>query len=101
MRKRTQSKQIDHHHLAVVVPAIGEKSDLRSPTVRQQRRVLRQPAPINAVKDLIGQQTDLGMFLEVLAAGENSAEQDGGVNRRNLGIPHSLAGVNVGEMVEE
>src|ERR1700722_5291102 len=40
-------------------------------------------------------------MLEVLPAGKNSAEQDGGVDRGNLGIPDSFAGVKVGKVVEE
>ena len=39
--------------------------------------------------------------LEVLPAGKNSAEQNGRVDGRDFGIPHPLAGVDVGEVIEE
>src|ERR1700721_2248153 len=41
------------------------------------------------------------MFLKVLPASQNSAEQDRGVDGRDFGIPHALAGVDVGEVIEE
>src|ERR1700690_2281702 len=40
-------------------------------------------------------------MLEVLPAGENSTKQDGRVDRRDFGVPHSFARVNVGEVIEE
>src|ERR1035437_2222529 len=101
MGKRSQSQEIDHHHLAVVVPSIGQKAEFGSPPMRQQRGVLGQPTPINPVKDLVSQKTDFRMSLEVLPASENSAQQDGSVDRRNFRIPYPLSGVEVGEMVKE
>src|ERR1700732_149793 len=41
------------------------------------------------------------MLLEVAPARENTTEEDGRVRGRNLGIPNSLAGVQVGKMVKE
>ena len=38
---------------------------------------------------------------KVLAAGEDSAQQNGRVNGGNLGIPNSLSVINVGKVVEE
>src|SRR3981189_3159811 len=41
------------------------------------------------------------MFLEMLPATENPAEQNRGVDGRNLGIPDALACIDVGKVVEE
>ena len=38
---------------------------------------------------------------KVLAAGQDAAEQDGGVDRGDFGIPDPFAGVDVGEVIEE
>src|ERR1022692_3713058 len=40
-------------------------------------------------------------MLEVLAAGKNSTKQDGRVDRRDFGVPHSFTRVNVGEVIKE
>jgi len=39
--------------------------------------------------------------LKVLAAGEDAAEQNCGIDRRDLGVPDSFAGIDVGEVKEE
>src|SRR5215471_1165102 len=38
---------------------------------------------------------------EVFPARENPAEQDGGVDGRDLRVPHALSGVDVGKVVKE
>src|SRR5208282_5405343 len=38
---------------------------------------------------------------EMLPAGENSAEQDGGVDGGDFRIPNSLASINIAEVIEE
>ena len=40
-------------------------------------------------------------MMEMFAAGEDAAEQNRGVDGRDLGIPHALAGVDVGEVIEK
>jgi len=39
--------------------------------------------------------------VKMLAAGEDAAKKDGGINGRYLRIPHSFAGVDIGEVIEE
>src|SRR5580704_9926136 len=68
--------------------------------MRQQRGVFRKPGPVHAIEDEIGQLSDSGMS-EMLAAGEDSAEQDRGIDRRHLGIPNSFSRVDVREVIEE
>ena len=43
---------------------------------------------------------DFGM-LEILAAGEDAAEQDGGVDRGDFRVPQPLAGIDIRPVVEE
>src|SRR5271155_3574001 len=55
---------------------------------------------MHAVENFVRQLADLRV-LEVLAASENSAKQNGGVNRGEFGLPEALAGIDVGPMVEK
>ncbi len=100
MRRRSQAQQIHHHQFAVVVPSAGQESNFRRPTVRQQRRIFGKPGPIHAAENQVGQLRNVGV-LKVLAAGQNSAQQNSGVNRRNFGIPNPFSGIDVGEVVEK
>src|ERR1700691_2177127 len=101
MRKRSQAEEIDHHHFAVVVPAIGQKNEFGGPAMRQERGVFGQPAPIDSVKDFVGQKADIGMFLEVPPASENPAQEDRRIDGRNFRIPNSLTGIQVREVIKE
>ena len=62
--------------------------------------VFGKPGPVDAIEDGVGKLVDVAV-LEMLAAGEHAAEQHRGIDGRNLGIPHALAGIDVGEMEEE
>src|ERR1700688_817666 len=101
MGLRSQPQQVDHHHLAVVIPAIGEKAEFRRPAVRQKRSIFGEPTPIHAIKDLVSQKTNFGMLLEVLPASKNSAKQDRRLDGRDFGITHALASVDIGKVIEE
>ena len=58
---RTDSQQVHHHQLAVIVPPVLEKSEFRLPAVGQQSCVRRQPGPVHTVKDLSREPGDLAM----------------------------------------
>ena len=68
--------------------------------MRQDARVLRQPVPVDTIEHLTRQLLDLGVP-EVLAAGEDPAEQNCAVDGGDFGIPEAVAGVDVGPVVEE
>jgi len=46
------------------------------------------------------QQRDVGVA-KMSAAGQDAAEQNGSVDRRHLGIPYPVSGVNVRPVIEE
>ena len=100
MRVRPESEQVDHHHLAVAIPARLQKAGLRPPPVRQNPRILGQPVPVDAIEDLMCQPLDF-RILEIPAAGEHAAQENRRVDRRDLRIPFPLAGGDVGPVVEE
>lgn len=86
--------------LAVAVPATAKKTALRLPSVAQQSGVpIEHPAKIDAVVDLIGEPRDLSI-LEILARGQHSAEQQRSIDRRDLGVPYTLARVGIHEVIE-
>jgi len=100
VRGRAHSEQIDHHQFAVVVPFAGEEAELGCPAHREQRGVFGDPGPVDAIEDGVGEVDDV-LILKVLAAGEDAAEQDGGVDGGDFGVPDAFAGVDVGEVKEE
>ena len=66
----------------------------------QQRSIFRQPGPVDAVENQIGELRNVGMA-EVLATTKHSAQQNGCIHGRNFRIPNPFAGVDIGEVVEE
>ena len=62
--------------------------------------VFRKPGPIDAIEDGMREFIDV-FVLKVLSAGQDSAEQNRRVNGRDLGVPHSLASVEVGKVKKE
>jgi hypothetical protein len=48
----------------------------------------------------VGEIADVAI-VEVLPAGKDAAEQDGGVDGGDLGVPDAFAGADVGEVIEE
>src|SRR5579859_5894345 len=61
---------------------------------------MQQPIPVDALKDPIGKRVDFGIA-EVGAAGENAADENGGVDRGNLGLKDALAVLQIEEMAEK
>src|SRR4029077_16251558 len=100
VRSRSKAEKVHHHVLAVIVPSIGQETDFGGPSMRQQRRVFREPSPVNALEDLIGKAGNFGAS-EVCAAGKYSTEPNGGVDGRVLRVPRSFAGVQVSPVIVE
>src|SRR5271168_2353819 len=75
----SESQQVHHHHLAVVVPTELKEARFRRPSMGQEARVLRKPRPIHAAENQAREFADLRM-LEMLAARQDSAKQNSGVD---------------------
>ena len=71
-----------------------------SPAVRQNAGIFGEPFPIDAVENFVGQLADLRMF-EMLAAGQDAAKQQRGIDRRKFRLPEPLAGADIGPVIEE
>ena len=100
MRRRSQAQQVNHHQLAVVIPAIGQESKLGRPAVRQKNGVFREPAPIHAGENLRCQPGDL-RITKMLPGGKHAAQQNSRVHRRNFRVPDPLAAGDVGPVEKE
>ena len=61
---------------------------------------IEHPGPLHSFVKFCGEVGDLGVA-EVCPRGENTAEQDAGIDAGNLGIGRRLAGVDVVEVPEE
>src|SRR5581483_5097736 len=99
--QRTQAQQVHHHQLAVGLPPIREEATFGSPAMGEEACILCNPGPLDTIEDVVCEASDLGMRLKILAAGEDAAEENGGIDRRNLGFPHAFTGADIREMEEE
>src|SRR5882762_8822672 len=100
VRGRANRQQIQHHQLGVSVPARRQKSVFRRPAHGKCTSAVEHPRPVDALIDLRRQVYDL-LVLKVLPAGEYAAQQDCGINRRDLRVVYPLPGVHIHEVVEE
>src|SRR5271167_3265905 len=100
MRRRTQSQQVDHHQLAIMVPAIFQKTALRFPSHGKRFAAVQHPWPIGAFVDCSGKILNLGV-LEILASGQHAAQQQGSVHGRKLAIPDACSRFHIDEVVIE
>src|SRR5580700_4517941 len=87
---RANGQQINHHELAVSVPAGGKKAGLRGPALGEGGAAIQHPGPVDTLVDLSGKTLDL-RILKILPAGEHAAQQDGGIDRRHFGVERPLA----------
>ena len=100
MGGRTDGEEVDHHELAVVVPAGGDEAGLGMPAHGKGLAAVKHPGPVDAVVELGGEGCDFGI-VEVGAGGEGAAEKDGGVHGRYFDVDERAAGFDVAEVREE
>src|SRR6516164_9769543 len=68
--------------------------------MRERRAVVQHPAEVSATVNLVGQAAN-AIVGKVFAAGENSAKQKRGIDRRDFGVPQPVAAMDVYEVIEE
>ena len=68
--------------------------------MREQSGVFREPGPLDAIEYGVGELRNR-FVVKMLLAGEDAAEEDRGIDRRYLRVPHSFTGVDIGEVIEE
>src|ERR1700686_1414991 len=73
------TQKINHHVLAVTVPASFDEAVLRGPAHGKSLVALQHPQPIDTLKNRGGQLIYFGV-VKISAAGEHSAKKDGGVD---------------------
>src|ERR1700734_3023586 len=100
MGRGPHTQQIHHHHFAIAIPALRQKSAFGSPAVREDAGVFGEPVPIDAVKNLLRELAYLRM-LKILPAGKNAAKQNRGIDRRYFRLPQSFASTDVGPVIKE
>ena len=83
-----------------MVPAGGDEARFGVPAHGEGFAAIEHPGPVDAVVELRGEVGDFGV-VEVGASGEDSAEEDGGVDGGDFDVDEGLAGFDVAEVVEE
>src|SRR5438045_9380764 len=83
-RGRAKAKKIDHHQLAVAIPATVNEATLGSPAHDHGFVTVEQPAPIDALEELRSQ---AGAFrlIERGLAGDDATGADGCLDGRDSG----------------
>src|SRR5580658_3986521 len=100
MCRRTHRQQIDHHELAIMVPARAQEPALWLPSHGEGRSAIEHPWPIDALVDC-GREILYFGVIEMLAGRQHAAKQKRGVDRGEFGVPCPLPGFQIKEVVEE
>jgi len=98
VRWRTDGQEIEHQQFAVVVPSGVDETDIGTPGFGECVPHVEHPGPLDAVIELRGEVSDLGV-VEMGAAGEGAAEEDRSVDWRHFAVDEGLAGFDVVEVV--
>ena len=93
-------EEVEHHELAVVVPAGIDEACGGVPAHGEGGAAVEHPGPLDALVEAGGEVLDTTV-VEVGAAGEDAAEEDGGVDRGDFAPAGGFAGGDVVEVVEE
>ena len=83
-----------------MVPARGDEAGLWVPAHGEGFSAVEHPGPVDTVVELRGEVGDSAV-VEIGSDGENSAEEDGGVDGRYFDVDEGLACFDVAEVVEE
>src|SRR5690606_2996356 len=59
MRRRAEREDVHQHRLVISTPVETQKAAFRAPAMRQHRRTVLRPLPIDAPIDLLGEIPDL------------------------------------------
>ena len=83
-----------------MVPAGGDEAGLRTPAHREGFAAVEHPRKVDTIVELRSEIGDLRV-IEVGAGGEDSAEEDRGIDGGHFDVDKGLPGLDVIEMVEE
>ncbi len=105
VRRRAEREDVDEHRLVVAAPVEAQEAGLGPPAVRDDRRAVLCPGPLDAAVDQLGQVADLllgaRVAIEVRLRGQHAAEQQRGIDGRQLGRAEALTVVHVQEVIVE
>src|SRR5687768_5446900 len=101
MCRRADRQKIKQRIFAVTSPVVGKKSGIRTAAVADQIRMpVLHILEIDPAVYLVGQFHDLSVIGKALLDRQNSAKQQGRVDRRNLAVTPPRTGLIIDKMVE-
>jgi hypothetical protein len=102
---RTEAEDVHEQGLVVALPMVRDEAILGAPAMGERRPTVQGPAPVRSTKELVGQTSDLRLLLavavEVGRTGEHAREEEGGIDGRQLAVPHAPTGLHVEEVIVE
>ncbi len=101
MRRRTDRHQVHRHQLGINIPAVLQKSLVGQPAHRERVPAVQHPLPVNAPVKGRRQRLNARISGKILAAEQHPAQQQRGIDRRQLAAEHSFPALNVDEVVKK
>ena len=106
VRGRAEREDVEDHRLVVAAPVVSEKARFRVPAQRHDGRARGEPLPVGARVDRVGESADLGFgrvggVAEVRLAEQHSAQEQRGVDARELDLLIAGSRIHVEEVIEE
>ena len=101
VRRRANGHQVHGHQLGVNVPAILQKSLVRQPAHGEGGTAIQHPLPIDAAVESGRQGSNARVRGKILAAHQDAAEENRGIDGRQFRIEEPLAAVEIDEVVEK
>lgn len=105
VRRRSEPEHVQQQRLVIPFPPVRQESTLGSPPVGHGGAAVLGPLPIDARVQPDGEVADLALGrrvpVEVRGGGQHAAQQEGGVDRRQLALPRARSGLRVEKVIVE
>ena len=98
---RRHPEQVDHHELAIMIPAALEKSILGLPPHGDGCVVVEEPVPIDPIQNRGCVLLDSRIGMEMIPSMDHATESDGTIDGGEFAFPDALTGAPMKEMKKE
>src|SRR2546423_1876504 len=97
---RAEPKKIDHHQLAVAIPAAVDEAAFGSPAHDHGLIAMEQPVPVDALEELRSKAGDFRV-VKIGAAGQNAAQENGRIDGRDFGLEDAFTILDIEKVTEK
>ena len=105
VRWRAEAEHVQDQRLVISLPAIAQEAGFRLPSMRHGGPTVLRPSPVHAPVQRVGELPHLTFSvcipIEIGGGGQRASDEDGRIDRRQLGTPRAPASRDIEEMIEE